>query len=355
VHEFSESSIGPLFLAFFTAIVIVSVGLIGWRGDRLRSPGSIDSPVSREGSFLANNFLFAAFAFFVLLGTVFPLVVEAVNGDRIAVGAPWFDTMLMPIGIALLFLMGISPLLTWRSTSTSVLIERLLGPAAAAAITMLVAALGGATGLWALLGLGLGGFTIGAAVRHLLLAVRRQGLSGITGRAGGGMIAHIGVALIAFGFVASSAYSEEGEFVLAPGETGSVAGYEVRFVGLVDQMDGLNRVVSAQIDIEGRGIYSPAVTRFPTFGRPIPTPSVSTGWVDNVYLVLAVLPDEGEDEVAIRVLIQPLVAWMWVGGGVLGLGTLLALVPQRRRDLPDGEEPEPPAEPGEPEREPALV
>ncbi len=355
VHEFSESSIGPLFLALFTTIVIVSVGLIGWRGDRLRSPGSIDSPVSREGSFLANNFLFAAFAFFVLLGTVFPLIVEAVNGDRIAVGAPWFDTMLMPIGIALLFLMGVSPLLTWRSTSAALLVERLLGPVAVAAGTMLIAALAGATGLWALLGLGLGGFTIGAAARHLALAVRRNGLWGLTGRAGGGMVAHIGVAVIAFGFVASSVYSEEGEFVLAPGETGSVAGYEVTFIELVDRMDGPNRVVSAQIDIEGRGVYAPAVTRFPTFGRPIPTPSVSTGLVDNVYLVLSVLPDEGDDEVAIRVLIQPLVGWMWAGGGLLGLGTLLALVPTRRKDLPFQEGVEPPAESGEPEKEPALV
>jgi cytochrome c-type biogenesis protein CcmF len=331
VHEFASSSIGPLFLAFFAVIVVVSIGLIGWRGDRLRSPGSIDSPVSREGSFLGNNFLFAAFAFIVLLGTVFPLVVEAVNGDQIAVGRPYFDRMLMPIGIALLFLMGVSPMLTWRATSGRVLEQRTLGPAAAGAAAMAVAAFSGATGLSEMVGFGLAGFVIGGAVRHLALAVRRQGPRGLTGRSGGGMIAHIGVALLAFGFIASTAYGEEGEFVLAPGERASVAGHEVRFLELTDVMDGPNRVVSARIEIDGRGVYAPAVTRYPTFGTPIATPSVSTSLVDDVYLVLTAIPDEGVDEVAIRVLIKPLVAWLWIGGGVMGLGTLLALVPQRRR------------------------
>ena len=331
VHNFAESSIGPLLLGFFTVIVVVSVGLVGWRGDRLRSPGSIDSPISREGAFLANNFLFAAFGFIVLLGTIFPLAVEAVNGDEIGVGRPYFDRMLMPVGIALLFLMGVAPMLTWRSTSGRVAQERMLGPAATGALAMALAALSGATGLWEMVGFGLGGFTIGAAVRHLFLAARSQGWRGLTGRSGGGMIAHIGVGLIAFGFIASTAYAEQGEFVLAPGDRASVAGQEVRFIRLTDRMDGPNRVVSAEIEIEGRGVFAPAVTRFPTFGTPISTPSVSSGIVNDVYLVLTTLPAEGETDVAIRVLINPLVIWIWAGGGLLALGTLLALVPQRRR------------------------
>ena len=111
VHSFTESTIGPLLLAFFGVVVAVGVGLIGWRGDQLRAPGSVDSPVSREGAFLFNNLLFAAFAFVVLLGTVFPLVVEAINGDRISVGRPYFDRMTGPIGLALLFLMAVAPAL----------------------------------------------------------------------------------------------------------------------------------------------------------------------------------------------------------------------------------------------------
>src|SRR6185369_2797400 len=102
-------------------VVLVTVGLIGWRGDRLRSPGRIDSPVSREGAFLANNILFAGFAFVVLFGTVFPLIVEAVNGNRITVGSPYFDRMTGPIGVTLLFLMAVAPVLPWRKASGELL------------------------------------------------------------------------------------------------------------------------------------------------------------------------------------------------------------------------------------------
>src|SRR5438045_254746 len=129
VHAFTESGIGPAILGFFAIVVLAGVGLIGWRGDRLRSPGSIDSPVSREGAFLANNLLFAAFAFVVLLGTVFPLIAEAVNGERISVGRPYFDRMTMPIGLMLLFLMAVAPALPWRKASGELLRKRLQWPA----------------------------------------------------------------------------------------------------------------------------------------------------------------------------------------------------------------------------------
>lgn len=330
VHEFSASSIGPLFLGFFAIIVVASVFLIGWRGDRIRSPGSIDSPFSREGTFLANNFLFALFAFVVLLGTIFPLLVEAVSNEQIAVGRPYFDRMLMPIGLALLALMSVSPMLSWRSTSFTTLAGKLLGPAACGAGTMALSISLGAHGVWPVLGLGLGGSTLGSAAHQILIGTRRYGWKGIIGRTGGGMIAHIGIALIAFGFIASTAFSEEGEFVLQPGDSASVAGHEVVFVGVEDYFDGPNRVVSAQIKVEGRGTFAPAITRYPTFGRPISTPSVATSWVDDVYLSLAAIPDEGMDRITLRVLIKPLVVWMWMGGALIGLGTLSALIPNRR-------------------------
>ena len=110
-------------------VVVVSLGLIAWRGDRLRSPGAIDSPISREGAFLANNVLFTVFAFVVLLGTVFPLIVEALQDRQIVVGAPYFDRLSMPIGLTLLFLMAVAPVLPWRKASTELLRDRLFWPA----------------------------------------------------------------------------------------------------------------------------------------------------------------------------------------------------------------------------------
>ena len=109
VHAFGDGPIGTYLLVFFGLVVTVSLALIGWRGDRLRSPGAIDSPLSREGAFLANNVLFTVFAFVVLLGTVFPLLVEALQDRQTVVGAPYFDRLSTPIGLALLFLMAIAP------------------------------------------------------------------------------------------------------------------------------------------------------------------------------------------------------------------------------------------------------
>ncbi|WP_419945336.1 heme lyase CcmF/NrfE family subunit [Candidatus Poriferisodalis sp.] len=329
VHEFSESSLGPILLGFFGAVVAIGVALVAWRGEALRTSASLRSVWSREGAFLGNNLLFAVAAFIVLLGTVFPLLAEAVSNERLAVGRPYFDRMLAPVGIALLGLMALSPALNWRGTPAEVRSRRLLGPAAAGAVTMVLSVWAGAHGLWQVLALGLGGFVIGSAARLLWLGARRNGWRGLLGRTGGGMIAHIGVAVIAFGFIASSAYGSEGEFTLAPGESGEVAGHEVTYLGLTDGIENGNRVVRVRVEVEGRGVFEPAVTRFAEFGQPISTPSVATSLVDDVYLSLATIPDEGSSEVALRVLIKPLVAWMWLGGAVLALGVAAALVPTR--------------------------
>ncbi|MCG8470118.1 MAG: cytochrome c biogenesis protein CcsA, partial [Gemmatimonadetes bacterium] len=117
VHAFTEGVIGPLFLAFIAFVAIGSLALIGWRSNRLHAPGQIESPVSRESAFILNNLLLVGFTFTVLLGTMFPLVIEALRNEKISVGAPYFDMVASPIGLALLFLMGIGPALPWRRAS----------------------------------------------------------------------------------------------------------------------------------------------------------------------------------------------------------------------------------------------
>jgi cytochrome c-type biogenesis protein CcmF len=138
VHSFTaDGGVGPALLVFFGLVVAASLGLLAWRGDQLHSPGVVATPLSRQGAFLANNLLFCAFAFVVLLGTVFPLFVEAVNGSSLTVGGPFFDTMTMPIVLCLLFLMAVAPVLPWRSATGELLRQRLLWPAAAAAAVLL--------------------------------------------------------------------------------------------------------------------------------------------------------------------------------------------------------------------------
>jgi cytochrome c-type biogenesis protein CcmF len=345
VHSFTESDIGPWLLAFFGLTVAVTLALIGWRGDRLRSPGRIDSPVSREGAFLANNVLFAAFAFVVLLGTVFPLVVEALNDEQLTVGRPYFDRMAMPIGIALLSLMAIAPVLPWRKASGELLSQRLFWPAWAGTGAVVLAVLLGARGLAPLVAFGLAGFAAGAALRQVALATRRQGWRGLVGRTNGGMIVHIGVVMIAVALAASSSYDTERELTLSEGESATVAGHEITYQGMRRTEESNRTSIQARVAVDG-DVYGPAINVFPQGEQRIGTPSVKTAITRDVYLALLRVPDglgadstsanaPADGQVVIRVIVQPLVVWLWIGGGVIALGTALAAFPGRRRNPVD--------------------
>jgi cytochrome c-type biogenesis protein CcmF len=331
VHSFTESPIGPWILTFFGLVVATSVGLIAWRGDRLRSPGSIDSPVSREGAFLANNLLFAAFCFIVLLGTVFPLLAEALNGDRLSVGGPYFNRMTTPIVLALLFLMAVAPVLPWRKASEELLRRRLFWPAATATLVVVLCVLTGLHGLAPLVVFWLGTFAAGSAVRQLVLSARRQGWRGLVGRANGGMIVHIGVVLIAVAFSASHAYGHNREFRLAPGQSARLSGHTVTYLGSSTVKSSNKTSVEARLRVDGGKTYTPAVHQFPFATQAIGSPSVKSGFHDDVYLTLVAAPEQAGGTAVIGVIIQPLIMWLWVGGAVIAVGTVLAAWPGRRR------------------------
>jgi cytochrome c-type biogenesis protein CcmF len=333
VHAFADGPLGPWLLGFFAVIVAVSLALIAWRGDRLRSPGSIDSPLSREGAFLINNLLFALFAFVVLLGTVFPLIVEAVQDRQIAVGSPYFDTMSMPIGLALLFLMAVAPALPWRTASRETLRDRLFWPAWVGSATMLLAVLLGAEGIAPLLGFGLGGFAAGAALRQLVLATRRQGWRGLVGRANGGMVVHLGVILIAVALTASNGFSRQSEFDMTVGDTVSFDGHTFTLQRVDEFETARSTGVKAYVAIDGGQAYAPASTLFGGSSQNIGTPSVKTGLRYDIYLTLENVR-AGEESARIRVTIKPMIVWLWVGGFLVAIGTVLAAFPGQRRRRP---------------------
>ncbi len=334
VHAFSDGGVGPLLLGFFAFTVAVAVGLIGWRGDRLHSPGRIDSPVSREGAFLANNVVFAAFAFIVLLGTVFPLIVEALNGDRLSVGVPYFSRMTMPIGFLLLFLMGVAPVLPWRKGTPELLRERLWWPAWGGVATVVLAVAIGATGWAALLAFGLGGFAAGSAIRQLFLATRRQGWRGLVGRANGGMVVHLGAIVVGIAFAASMSYVRQAELTLEQGAKATVAGHTVEYLG-AKTIETANRVeLIARVRVDGDRVFEPRLHKYRVDGQTIGTPSVRVGPTNDVYLALAKAPSGDGGAIGLRVIVQPLIVWLWIGGIVMVLGTLLALFPGRRRRNP---------------------
>ena len=348
VHAFSASTIGPLLLGFFGLVLAVGVGLIAWRGDRLRSPGGNASPLSREGAFLANNLLFVLFAFVVLLGTVFPLLYEAVNsGAQVAVGAPYFNRLIVPIGLGLLFLMAVAPAHPWRKSSAEVMRARLAVPAAIGVLVVVGCVIGGITGIEPLLAFGLGAFAAASAGRALVLSVRGAwrsargagasparatlaGWRGFVGRANGGMVVHIGVVLIAVGLAAATAFGQRGTLVLAHGETGTFAGHTGEFVGTRVGRTPSQLSQQALLRVDGGSVFTPAISQFGTGTQAVGTPAIDSSVTSDVYLTINSIPTKA-GAWTFGVVVQPLVMWLWAGGVLIVVGSILSAVPGRRR------------------------
>lgn len=347
VHAFSESSIGVWLLVFLGVCAGGGLALIAWRGDRLRAPGRIDSMLSREAAFLGNNLLFVAFAFVVLLGTVFPLIVEAIQGKQLSVGEPYFNRMTIPLGLALLFLMAVAPALPWRAASGDVLKRRLLVPAWVGTAVMVFTLIFLDRSLPTALAFGLGAFAIAGIMRETFIAVKSRrsadkiGWMRAAGRtlAGnprryGGLTVHVGVVLIAVAIAGSHTFGIKQEIRLARGQSAEVAGYTFTYVGSNRSVTGQKTTLSTEIRIEqggkSLGTYAPSVSTFPNSNQAIGTPSVRTGVLRDIYLTLVSSPNK-TGRVTIGVGINPMVVWIWFGGALLAIGTIGALLPSVRR------------------------
>jgi cytochrome c-type biogenesis protein CcmF len=356
VHAFSDSTLGPLLLGFFGLVVAVGVGLIAWRGDRLRSPGGIDTLVSREGAFLANNLVFAVFAFVVLLGTVFPLLAQSLRGAQISVGRPYFDEMTRPLGLALLFLMAVAPVLPWRKAGAETLSRRLWWPAWAGTLTVLICVVAGVRGFVPLLTFGLGAFAATSALRQLAVSTRRarqQGagaVAGLLGRSNGGMVVHLGVIVIAVALAASLSYGHREQVHIGSGRSARFSGHTLTYLG-VHRVVAPNRTATvASVRVDGKDVLEPAVSRYGNDSEGVATPAVATGFVSDVYLSMANEPS-GKAPLLLSVVVQPMVLWLWIGGLVVAVGTVMAAFStrrERRRDMQRAPrtKPEPPVDAG---------
>jgi cytochrome c-type biogenesis protein CcmF len=343
VHAFSESSIGPWLLTFLGVCVLGGIALIAWRGDQLRAPGRIDSPVSREAAFLVNNLLFAAFALVVLTGTVFPLLVEALQNKQINVGEPYFTRLAVPIGLALLFLMAVGPALPWRAASGELLRNRLLLPAWAGAITIVVALAAGMRGIANVLAFALGAFTLASIARSIVVGMRarRRAHRGenipiaaarmVRGnpRLYGGLTVHVGVVVIAVALATTGGWTTRRELDLGPGQSAVVRGHKVTFLTTSFEQSDQKNTVKARVKIDGVGTFAPAISTYPSFSDGIGTPSIHSDPLHDWYLTLVSAPTSGR--VTIVVQVGTLVMWLWVGGLIMLIGTALALTPTRKR------------------------
>jgi len=337
VHSFSESSLGPVLFGFLGLVVLVSVGLIAWRGDRLASPGKIGDFVSREGAFLVNNILFGALALVVFLGTLFPLLAEVLDGQQLTVGRPYFDTMAGPIGALILFFMAAAPVLGWRHTNRRTLARKLAVPAAVGAAAILACGLAGLRGAAPIGSVGLAAFAGAVAIQKLAEAGRVAKLRGhhpvfgMLGRSGGGMIVHLGIVMIALGLATSTTFGHRAQVRLQPGQTMTFSGHTLQYLRTTVVQTTSRTETEALVKVDGSSILRPGITQFPGDTEAVGTPSILSSPVDDVYLTLEETSATHGGSVLLGIVVEPLVIWLWIGGITVGFGTMLAIIPERKR------------------------
>ena len=372
VHAFGEDNVLAVqFVVFLAVILIVSIGLIVHRSNKLSSRTEFDSFYSREFAFLVNNWILLACAFFVLFATMFPTISEAVNGSRVSVGIPFFNKWMVPLGLVLLFLAGAAPLLAWRKTTRERLKSQFMIPSIVAAVTIVVALIAfpqtkHLTPLFidqlklpvSLINFGLIGFVVGSIAQEFWRGMRVRmsqtggdPMSSLLGlvlskrRKYGGYIVHLGVAVIFFG-IAGKAYEQRtdrtiekpavvqrGGTVPTGASTWQFSGYTFTYEGLGHTSDDHKDAVTAQVGIydhgERIGTVYPAKWDFHKGeGQMTTEVAIRVRPTEDVYLVLSGF-DLDTQLANFTVYINPLILWVWIGFMVLGFGTLVCLIPQR--------------------------
>jgi cytochrome c-type biogenesis protein CcmF len=346
VHSFTQSSIGPTILVFLAAVLIGSIWLLAARIDHLEAEGRIDGAVSREGMFLVNNLLFVLFTFTVLIGTVFPLVVEALHGKQMSVGRPYFDSMVVPVGAALVFLLGVGPALPWGRANGEQIRRALLPPLFGAAVVALLGYGFGARNGWTLLTLAFGGYAAQVTLREMWIPVvqrLRRGENLVTAtveaqwsrgrRRFGSYVIHAGAVVVIVAIAVSSTMRTQREVALAKGETAQIGDYTVTFTGteIRDEPHRVSTIAHIQVTRKGRSVTTldPRMNQYATMREPIGTPAVHSTVTSDLYVSIMNVDAEGQS-VGLLLLITPMVSWIWVAVLLMGVGGLIALVPQRR-------------------------
>jgi cytochrome c-type biogenesis protein CcmF len=342
VHSFTQSAIGPTILAFLGMATLSSVLLLGLRVDLLKPDGELDRGASRDTAFLAQNLLFVLFTFTVLIGTVFPLIVEAVRGVQMSVGRPYFDRMTVPIGALLLFLMGVGPALPWGSASGEDLKRRLLPPLGTGAAVLAISLAWGVRSPWTLVTLLFAGYAAHVTIFEASRPTRNRmkfrtdgflkalapDLFGPGLRRLAAYIAHAGAVTAFIAIAVSSTRATSMERSLKQGETMTLGRYALTFEGIEHAEEPNRTSLIARIGVRKDGAalepLRPMMNQYRTQRESIGTPAVRTGLVEDLYLsAMNIDPDTGT--VGLLVIINPLVSWLWIATVVMAVGGLLAL------------------------------
>ncbi len=361
VHSFGASSLGWVFLLFLAIGVIVPFVIFFWRYPLLKSAQNLDSMLSREAAFLVNNLLLLAIAFVTLWGTVYPLISRLTSGEEITVARPFYDQVNGPLMLGLVFLMGIGPMLPWRRANWASIRRALVVPLAVGVLTAAVLVAAGLrpttdSGAYALAGFCLAAFVAAgilmewyrgarARVRALSASGRGPAWAALDYASAfvhliwanrpryGGYIVHLSVLMVMLGVVGTSFFNSQKDVVLSPGETATIENYVIRYLGtaVVPLGNRTEFISSVEVYRDGELLdtISPNRAFYPGFNMASTRAAIRSTPVEDFYVV----PSENlpEGDVGFRLLVNPLIWWMWVAGPVMILGTVIALWPEPSR------------------------
>jgi cytochrome c-type biogenesis protein CcmF len=345
VHAFSTGPLGWALVGLIAAVLLVSLWLLWKRMPELRSEQELDSFVSRESSFLFNNLILAAAAFAIFWGSILPRLSEAVQGSSVTVEPSFYNRVTGPIFLAMIVLMGLCPLIGWRKASRENLVRNALIPVAMA---LAVAALLYGQGVRsppALLAFPAMAFVAAASLQEFYRGVRarvrshRDGFLWALPRLVwsnrpryGGQIVHLGIILIAMGVASYFMYSTSAGGILAPGESLSVGRYELTFDGIEQRSTETRDIIAANLAVtrDGKpdGTIAPEKVLFLSQASVMTNIGLRSGLREDLYVILNGVGEDGR--VSIRAFVNPLVTWIWIGGGVMLAGTAVAFWPDRR-------------------------
>lgn len=344
VHAFAQSPLGTYFVVFLAIGISATTYLILNRLDYLKTEAHLESVVSRESSFLFNNLILVASCFAVLWGTLFPVISEAVTGERVSVDAPFFNRVNIPIGLLLLFLMGVGPLLAWRRTSLESLKRNFLWPTVAGLVTVVILLVAGVRHFYALVSFGLCVF-----VAWTIVAEFYRGSKAIAAKTGmalvpamveltrrntrryGGYIVHMAIVLMFIGFT-GAAFNKDKTVEVKLGDTFSIGRYELKVFKL-EEGENPNYIwhrAILEVYRDGRHIdvLRPERRFYKASEQATSEVAIRRRLREDLYVNFAGVTEDGSGAV-IQAYIFPLVSWIWIGFVLLVLGTLICLIPSK--------------------------